>query len=97
MTSNPLDDLQRWYAKQCNGAWEHGHGVEIGTLDNPGWTVTVDLSGTALEHRDFQDLELHRTENDWVSGRIRDDRCDGRGGPENLTEVLRIFVEWSAG
>lgn len=41
--------LQRWYNKQCNGSWEHQYGVSIDTLDNPGWTVVIDLVGTDLE------------------------------------------------
>jgi hypothetical protein len=44
-----LDFLQRWYAEQCDGKWEHSYGVRIETLDNPGWQITVDLNGTGLE------------------------------------------------
>ena len=32
-----LSALENWYAGQCNGVWEHGCGVRIDTLDNPGW------------------------------------------------------------
>ena len=32
--------LQRWYVAQCDGEWEHAYGVEIGTLDNPGWSIS---------------------------------------------------------
>jgi len=38
--------LQQWYLQQCDGDWEHGYGLHIGTLDNPGWTVDVNLAGT---------------------------------------------------
>lgn len=31
-----LERLERWYAAQCNGDWEHTYGVKIGYLDNPG-------------------------------------------------------------
>jgi hypothetical protein len=40
--------LQRWYVAQCDSEWEHGFGVEIGTLDNPGWCIRIDLNHTAL-------------------------------------------------
>nr|TKK07812.1 hypothetical protein SrhCFBP13529_11555 [Stenotrophomonas rhizophila] len=43
-----LDRLQKWYADQCDGDWEHSFGIRIDTLDNPGWTVSVDLTDTAL-------------------------------------------------
>jgi Immunity protein 53 len=36
--------LEKWYRARCNGDWEHQWGVEIGTLDNPGWRVHIDLA-----------------------------------------------------
>ena len=44
-----LARLEAWYLRQCNGDWEHLYGVTIETLDNPGWSVTIDLTGTKLE------------------------------------------------
>jgi hypothetical protein len=40
--------LQGWYLSQCDGDWEHGHGVDIGTLDNPGWRVEIRVAETEL-------------------------------------------------
>lgn len=31
-----------WFASQCNGDWEHMHGITIETTDNPGWYVTIE-------------------------------------------------------
>ena len=31
-----LQGLQGWSAGQCDGEWEHHHGIEITTLDDPG-------------------------------------------------------------
>nr|WP_314269389.1 Imm53 family immunity protein [uncultured Kingella sp.] len=31
--------MQQWYQSKYNGTWEHGHGLTIATLDNPGWEV----------------------------------------------------------
>ena len=45
--------LQNWYKQQCDGCWEHLYGIEIGNLDNPGWTVKIDLSDTSYEDKDF--------------------------------------------
>ena len=36
-----LKVLQQWYQSKCDGTWEHMYGVEIDTLDNPGWTVSL--------------------------------------------------------
>ena len=33
--------LEDWYADLCNGDWEHFGGIEIQSLDNPGWMITV--------------------------------------------------------
>jgi hypothetical protein len=44
-----LEWLERWYQEQCDGEWEHAHGVTIETLDNPGWLVQVDLQGKGPE------------------------------------------------
>ncbi len=49
-----VEQIQAWYAAQCDGGWEHQYGVSIETLDNPGWCVMVDLSGTSLENISFQ-------------------------------------------
>ena len=40
--------LRAWYAAQCNGDWEQEYGVTIGTLEDSGWQLRVDLVGTAL-------------------------------------------------
>ena len=41
-----LSALEKWYSGQCKGEWEHGYGVRIDTLDNPGWRVHIALHGT---------------------------------------------------
>lgn len=87
--------LQHWYAAQCDGDWEHSYGVEIRTLDNPGWTVSIDLSGTALEGAQFDEVDGRwRSEGDWVDCRVEDACYRGAGGSHNLEEILRIFQEW---
>jgi hypothetical protein len=39
-----LEQIQNWYAGQCDGRWEHSFGIKIETLDNPGWTCPASLS-----------------------------------------------------
>jgi hypothetical protein len=34
MIEGNLDWLMRWYLAQCDNDWEHGYGIEIGTLDD---------------------------------------------------------------
>jgi hypothetical protein len=47
---NNLEFLQDWYKSQCNGDWEHNHGIKIETLDNPGWYINIDLEDTEFEN-----------------------------------------------
>ena len=37
----PLSYLTAWFARQCDGDWEHDLGIRIETLDNPGWAVDI--------------------------------------------------------
>jgi hypothetical protein len=85
--------LQRWYVAQCDGEWEHGFGVEIGTLDNPGWFIRIDLNHTALAalQRDLSKLE--RSEHDWVNWRVADARYEAYCGPTNLNEAILAFLD----
>ena len=61
-----LDWLQRWYGSQCDGDWEHEWGVAIATLDNPGWSVKIDLEETDLADREYPRPQVVRSEHDWV-------------------------------
>ena len=48
-----LTKLQNWFQQQCDGEWEHRYGLTLRSTDNPGWWVTIDLRGTALEQQTF--------------------------------------------
>ena len=90
-----LTRIERWYASQCDGSWEHQYGLRIDTIDNPGWQVQVDLSGTPLRERTFDELNTDRTEANWLRCRVREGKFEGFGGPGNLKEILIVFLEWT--
>ena len=54
--------LEKWYRQQCNGDWEHSWGIKIDTLDNPGWTIEINLNETIAEGRTLQRVRIERTE-----------------------------------
>ena len=83
--------LQAWYASQCDGEWEHGHGLKIDTLDNPGWCVEIDLGGTRWSTLSIPATEMHRSEHDWVSVHPAVGRFTAACGPLNLGEVVHQF------
>ena len=55
-----------WYSSQCNGEWEHSWGLSIGTLDNPGWRVEINLMDTQWQDTQFEDLFYHESDNNWI-------------------------------
>jgi hypothetical protein len=85
-----IQDIQNWFAEQCNGDWEHTYGIEIESLDNPGWSVKIDLNYTDFQASKFI-LENINDENDWISIKIEDDIFKGYGDPHKLELILQIF------
>jgi hypothetical protein len=93
-----LSRLQQWYARQCDGEWEHQYGVKIETLDNPGWRVTIDLTGTDLDGRPFEPQGgrgWNDESTDWRSLFVEDGKFEGAGDPTKLTFILRTFLDWA--
>ena len=92
---NILAELQAWYLSNCDGDWEHGHGVSIDTLDNPGWSARINLIDTNLNGKAFERIDRERSEHDWIVCWREDDTFHCACGPENLEEALQVFVDWS--
>src|SRR5262245_64058281 len=64
--NNILSWLQSWFYENCDGDWEHNTNVKIVNLDNPGWSIFINLEGTSLEDKKFDQFKDYRNENDWV-------------------------------
>jgi hypothetical protein len=98
---NSLHELQEWYLSQCNENWEHTYGVSIGTLDNPGWSLEVDLTGTNLNDIEFKELsygvskEPETSGHDWIHCKVKDHKFSGYGGPRKLEEIINVFLVWA--
>ena len=98
--SGPIAGLQAWYQQQCNGEWEHQHGVKIDTLDNPGWKVEIDLGGTSLQDAPLADHaygvgdDSEKSGDDWLTCKRDGSRFLGHGGPLKLEEILQRFLAW---
>lgn len=86
-----LDFLQKWYAAQCDGDWEHEFGVAIKTLDNPGWHVRISLFGTKEETAEWKPLKFDNGDDDWISCFVRDKEFSGAGDPSKLGMILDHF------
>lgn len=93
-----LEELQAWYHAQCDEDWEHTYGVEIGTLDNPGWFLKVDLTDTILFGKEFSEVNYGNDDDEspeWVATKIEDHKFVGYGGPRKLGELIQIFLNWA--
>ena len=95
-----LDWLMNWYRAQCDEDWEHRFGVSIGTLDNPGWSLAVDLQGTEMEGRAFAavsdnvDANGHPAGEAWLVCRLEGGQFRAYGGALDVGRMIRVFREW---
>ncbi|WP_345470154.1 immunity 53 family protein [Actinoallomurus oryzae] len=87
--------LQAWYVAQCDGDWEHGHGITITTLDNPGWHVTIDLTDTGVAPEAYTRREVRRSEDDWCITWTENATFQAACGPANLAEAIHEFRLWT--
>jgi len=95
-TTGALQRLQEWYKAQCNGDWEHSDGVKLDTLDNPGWSLEIDLTDTPLQYRSFTEMKReYEHETEWLTCSLSDGKFTGACGPEKLEEMLEIFLDWA--
>lgn len=89
-----FDWIQQWYQSQCNGDWEHDYGIDIKTVDNPGWYIKINLTGTLCELKDFESIEIENNSNDWYFCLKRENNFEASCSPTNLTKILEIFRLW---
>src|SRR4051812_26729082 len=93
--SEQLHWLQEWVRREFGeGPVPTANGwVQIETLE-PGWSATISLTATAMQNVHFNEVEIDRTERDWIHCWIdggvesRDLEWQGRGGSSNLAEIL---------
>ena len=92
-----LARLQQWYAAQCDGDWEHGYGIQIETLDNPGWRININLEGTDLKGIPFVPVEhgLKDDSTDWHRIWVENKQFQGAGDPTKLIFILDQFLVWA--
>jgi hypothetical protein len=87
--------LQTWYVTQCDGEWEHEFGVKIDTVDNPGWSVEIDIAHTSLAGKPYERQQVHRSQHDWVITWEENNHFRAACGPLNLGEALHTFRRWA--
>lgn len=95
----PLDDywlwLINWYDSQCNEDWEHSYGIVIKSLDNPGWSISIDVSDTDLEDKIFEKVCIERSEKNWLLCKVENGSFQAHCGTFNLMDVFETFKNWA--
>ena len=86
--------LNKWYKSNCNGDWEHCYGIKIETLDNPGWSFSIDLMGTEAEDEIFNKIAITNSENDWMFCKVENNVFQADGDPDKLLKILETFKMW---
>ena len=92
-----LGALAEWYWYHCDGDWEHDRRIRIGTLDNPGWSVWINLADTELNGVVVQRVVRERSDHDWLHYWSDGSAFEAACGPTNLEEALLAFVTFAGG
>ena len=91
-----LEWLEQWYERHCDGDWEHGYGIKIDNVDNPGWSADIGLTDTELAGRTLEPIEVnYHHDTDWMRYWSTGERFRAVGGPRKLTTMLRTFRAWA--
>lgn len=93
MAMSILQLLQDWYSRQCDGQWEHSFGIKIDTIDNPGWSVKIDLAETELSEKQVPEFKSERGSDDWIICSLKAGTFYGYGDPSKLESIISYFLE----
>ena len=86
-----------WYLRQCDGEWEHGFGIRLETLDNPGWSLRISTLRTDTELSDRAAVEVNlEDEINWMVYRVEEGDYVAHGGPNMLAKMIQTFFRISA-
>ncbi len=86
-----LNWIQDWYSSQCDGHWEHTYGVTIGTTDNPGWSISIDISNTELEGMEVPYRLIEKSDENWFGLKVENNLFRAFGDPSKLEFLLLEF------
>lgn len=95
MESDCLRWLEEWLEDNSDGEWEHGQGIRIESLDNPGWMVSIDIGQTPLAGKPFETIKVERGQQDWLVCRLCDGRFQGFGDTRKLCAIIETFRSWA--
>jgi hypothetical protein len=86
--------LMAWCCSRRSGDRDNQCGIRIGTLDNPGWYLDVDLAGMRCVDSIPLSEMIERSEDDWIFYEVKDFVFRVRGGASNLSEMICLFLSF---
>lgn len=84
--------IMKWYFQP--GVMIDKDDIEICTLDSPACRINLNLTKTKLIHKQFNEVSIDRTKEDWIYCYVETGKFQGTGGPLNLPEILQILRDW---
>jgi hypothetical protein len=88
-----LDWIQNYFKNNCDGDWEHSSGIQITTLDNPGWDVEIDISNTSLANFKLEWILNENGKQDWYGVKIENQKFNASGDSGKLKFLLGLFKD----
>lgn len=85
--------IEDWFKNQCDGNWEHSNRILIESLDNPGWSIQIDLADTLVSELNIEYNLFETNDNDWYGFSVKDSLFHAIGDPYKLEFLLRKFKE----
>jgi len=83
--------LQEWFYQLCDREWEHENSILIETIDNPGWSIKIDLNNVnfSISSQKWKIFEL--SNENWVGYKVENNIFFAAGDPLKLETLIIIF------
>lgn len=88
-----IEWLQKWYSDHCDGDWEHEHPISLISLDNPRWSLSIDVKDTKLENLNIPPTMNKISEDDWVGYSLKNGVFEAGGDVFKINRLIEIFKE----
>ena len=88
-----LEWIQNYFKNNSDGDWEHSSGIQITTLDNPGWDVEIDISNTSLANFKLDWILNENGKQDWYGVKIENQKFNASGDAGKLKFLLGLFKD----
>jgi hypothetical protein len=85
--------LQNWYLSRCDGDWEHENSIKIHTVDNPGWSIKIDIDENDIKNAIPWKL-FENSPNDWFGYKIENSYFKAAGDATKLEFLLQLFKDF---